>query len=202
LTHSSRAIQAVWGAFIGPLIAIVSFVCSVGNIPLAAVLWSGGISFAGVMAFIFADLVILPLLVIYAKYYGRQFAVRITALMFVAMVLAALIIELLFSALGLIPGGLRPGRSAVFGSLAVDYKLFLNLIGLAVFVTLFGLTFRRGATDPVCRMSVQAEGNPRLVFEGRSFHFCSEPCRTAFQADPARYIKTRRRAGLRSPARS
>ena len=80
----------------GPLIAVLSFVCSVGNVPLAAVLWSGGISFAGVMAFIFADLIVLPILVAYRKYYGMRFALRITALMFVTMVLAALVIDLPF----------------------------------------------------------------------------------------------------------
>src|SRR6266436_5557631 len=81
---------------LGPLIAVVSFVCSVGNIPLAAVLWSGGISFAGVLAFIFADLIVLPIIAIYRKYYGSRFAVRITALMYVTMVLAALAIDGIF----------------------------------------------------------------------------------------------------------
>ena len=89
------------------------FVCSVGNVPLAAVLWSGGISFAGVMAFIFADLIVLPILAIYRKYYGTAFTVRITALMFVTMVLAALVVDGLFSALGLIPPDrVRPARTS------------------------------------------------------------------------------------------
>ena len=79
--------KTVENVIVGPLIAVLSFVCSVGNIPLAAVLWSGGLSFAGVMAFIFADLIVLPILVVYRKYYGTAFAVRITALMFVTMVL-------------------------------------------------------------------------------------------------------------------
>ena len=77
---------------------MLSFVCSVGNIPLAAVLWSGGISFAGVMAFIFADLIVLPIIAIYRKYYGAGFALRITALMFTTMVIAALIVDGLFCA--------------------------------------------------------------------------------------------------------
>src|SRR3954466_15275556 len=93
LKDSPTLVQAFWGAFIGPVIAVLSFVCSVGNVPLAAVLWSGGISFAGVMAFIFADLIVLPIVSIYRKYYGTAFALRITALMFVTMVLAALIID-------------------------------------------------------------------------------------------------------------
>jgi uncharacterized membrane protein YraQ (UPF0718 family) len=147
LHGSSHLAQALWGAVIGPVIAVLSFVCSVGNVPLAAVLWSGGISFAGVIAFIFADLLVLPILVIYRKYYGARFALRITALMFVTMVLAALIIQGLFSVLGLIPSGPRPTRSDVFGSLAVNYKLVLNVCALVVFAALFWLTRRGGARN-------------------------------------------------------
>ena len=82
------------------MIAVLSFVCSVGNVPLAAVLWSGGLSFAGVMAFLFADLIVLPIILAYRKYYGWRFALRIIALMFVTMVVAALVVDLVFSALG------------------------------------------------------------------------------------------------------
>ena len=109
LEGSPALVQAVWGAVIGPVIAVLSFVCSVGNVPLAAVLWSGGISFAGVMAFIFADLIVLPIVAIYRKYYGTSYALRIVALMFVTMVAAALIVDGLFSA-----GGLIPNRAAAF----------------------------------------------------------------------------------------
>ena len=97
----------------GPIIAVLSFVCSIGNVPLAAVLWSGGISFGGVMAFIFADLIVLPIVVAYRKYYGTEFALRITALMFVTMVLAALIVDGLFSLAGLDPADpARAGRTS------------------------------------------------------------------------------------------
>ena len=85
--------KLIENAIVGPMIAILSFVCSVGNVPLAAVLWSGGISFAGVIAFIFADLIVLPIIQIYRKYYGNAYALRIVALMFVTIVLAALIVE-------------------------------------------------------------------------------------------------------------
>ncbi len=102
-TTRPRRVQTLWGAVIGPVIAVLSFVCSVGNVPLAAVLWSGGLSFAGVMAFIFADLIVLPIIFAYRKYYGTSFALRITALMLVTMILAALVVDLVFSALGLIP---------------------------------------------------------------------------------------------------
>ena len=148
LEDSPAAVQTIWGAFVGPVIAVLSFVCSVGNVPLAAVLWSGGISFAGVMAFIFADLIVLPIVAAYVKYYGMAFALRITALMFVTMVLAALIIDLLFGGLGLIPAD-RPSTEDVFGMIELDYKAALNALGVVIFVVLFALTMRRGATHHV-----------------------------------------------------
>jgi uncharacterized protein len=181
LDDAPAAVQTLWGAFIGPLIAVLSFVCSVGNVPLAAVLWSGGLSFAGVMAFIFADLIVLPILLAYRKYYGTRFAVRITALMFTTMVLAALVVELVFSAAGLIPDA-RPTTDDVFGSIAVDYKLVLNVIATLVFVALIGLTVRRGATDPVCGMTVDKRTALRLEHAGHTHFFCSEHCRAAFAA--------------------
>ena len=187
LKGSPHIVQTVWGAFIGPVIAVLSFVCSVGNVPLAAVLWSGGISFAGVMAFIFADLIVLPIVLIYRKYYGTHFALRITALMFVTMVAAALIVDVVFGALGLIPAGARPTRADIFGSLAVNYKLFLNLAGLAIFATLFWLTARRGATDPVCGMKVDRHKAVSRALGGETFYFCSEHCLHAFEVDPARH---------------
>jgi hypothetical protein len=138
---------------VGPMIAVLSFVCSVGNVPLAAVLWSGGISFAGVLAFLFADLIVLPIIAIYRKYYGTAFALRITALMFVTMVIAALIVDG-SSAARADPDRARPTRADIFGSIHVDYKLALNVLGVAIFAALFWLTARRGATDPVCGMKV------------------------------------------------
>jgi uncharacterized membrane protein YraQ (UPF0718 family) len=132
-------LPALENALVGPLIAVASFVCSVGNVPLAAVLWSGGIGFAGVVSFLFADLIVLPIIAIYRKYYGGEFALRIVALMFVTMVLASLAISAAFGLLGLIPIGPRPSRAGVFGSVKVDYKLFLNLLGAAVFAALFTL---------------------------------------------------------------
>jgi uncharacterized protein len=179
LEHSSSIVQALWGAFIGPLIAVLSFVCSVGNVPLAAVLWSGGISFAGVMAFIFADLIVLPIIAAYRKYYGTAFALRITALMFVTMVLAALVIDVLFSGLGLIPGG-RPSTSDVFGSIQVDYKLVLNVVATTIFAGLMWLTVRRGTTDPVCGMTIDRASALTAEHHGRTYYFCSEHCREAF----------------------
>src|SRR6201997_4695837 len=103
LRSAPAPLTAIENVIVGPLIAVLSFVCSVGNVPLAAVLWSGGISFAGVLAFLFADLIVIPILLIYRKYYGSAYAARTTALMFLTMVIAALIVSGVFSALGLIP---------------------------------------------------------------------------------------------------
>ena len=122
---------------------MASFVCSIGNVPLAAVLWSGGISFAGVLAFLFADLIVLPIILAYRKYYGDAFALRITALMFVTMVIAALAVDGVFSLAGLVPTGPRPSRGDVFGSVQVDYKLVLNVIATAIFAALMALSARR-----------------------------------------------------------
>jgi uncharacterized membrane protein YraQ (UPF0718 family) len=145
VTDAPGALRTLENVLVGPLIAVLSFVCSIGNVPLAAVLWSGGISFAGVLAFIFADLIVLPIVLAYRKYYGTGFALRITALMLVTMILAALVVDLLFGALGLIPTGPRPSRHDVFGSIELDYKLVLNVVATAAFAALIGLTRRRGA---------------------------------------------------------
>src|SRR5256885_4428290 len=161
---------------VGPLIAVLSFVCSVGYFPLAAVLWSGGISFSGVLAFIFADLIVLPIILIYRKYYGWRFTWRITVLMFITMVVGALVVDLLFSAVGIVPNGARPARGDVFGSLDLDYKLFLNLLGVAIFGALFWLTMRRGVTDPVCGMRVDRFKALRSHALGGAEFFCSEDC--------------------------
>jgi uncharacterized protein len=167
LEDASEAVQTVWGAFIGPVIAVLSFVCSVGNVPLAAVLWSGGISFAGVMAFIFADLIVIPIVLAYRKYYGTAFALRITALMFVTMVTAALIVDLVFGALGLIPSD-RPETEDVFGSIELDYKAVLNAFALGVFVTLFAMTSRRGAKDPSAAATASRRRAPSSRLRRRS----------------------------------
>ncbi|MEA2152893.1 MAG: uncharacterized protein QOI18_1126 [Solirubrobacteraceae bacterium] len=183
LTHTGGVLGAVENVIVGPIIAVLSFVCSVGNVPLAAVLWSGGISFAGVLAFLFADLIVLPIIAIYRKYYGTRFALRIVALMFVTMVVAALVVDGLFSGLGLIPTGPRPSRGDIFGTIAVDYKLFLNVLAALVFAALLWLTKRRGVTDPTCGMKVDKAKAVRMDFGEETFYFCSEHCLHAFEVD-------------------
>jgi YHS domain-containing protein len=180
--HAPQPLPVLENVVVGPLIAVVSFVCSIGNVPLAAVLWSGGISFAGVLAFLFADLIVLPIVAIYRKYYGWSFALRIVGLMFVTMAVAGIAVNGVFSLAGAVPHGARPTRAAVFGSVRVDYKLWLNLVGALVFGALFLLTMRRGATDPVCGMKVDRSKAISASVRGRTFYFCSEHCRHAFQA--------------------
>ena len=123
----------LWGPIVGPLVAVISFVCSVGNIPLAAVLWNGGISFGGVIAFILADLIILPILNIYRKYYGWKMAGFLFVTFYAAMAGAALIVELIFDALGLVPAQ----RNARVADAAItwDYTTWLNI----AFLILAGL---------------------------------------------------------------
>jgi uncharacterized protein len=188
LKHSSSVVSTIENVIVGPIIAVLSFVCSVGNVPLAAVLWSGGISFAGVLAFLFADLIVLPIIVVYRKYYGLEFTVRIVALMFLTMIVAGLIVDGLFSALAIIPSA-RPTRSNIFGSIHIDYKLLLNLLGIAIFSALFWLTARRGVTDPMCGMKVDRAKAVTKTVDGQTFHFCSHHCLHAFEANPSKYIR-------------
>jgi uncharacterized membrane protein YraQ (UPF0718 family)/YHS domain-containing protein len=181
LTHAPKPIPTIENVIVGPLIAIFSFVCSVGNVPLAAVLWSGGISFAGVLAFLFADLIVLPIVLIYRKYYGGAFAARITFLMLITMAVAGLLVDAAFSVLGLLPTGPRPTRADVFGAVRVDYKLWLNVFAVVVFGVLMWLTARRGATDPVCGMTVDRAKAITREVDGVRHHFCSPHCLAVFE---------------------
>jgi uncharacterized protein len=181
IVDAPAPLRLLENVLVGPLIAVLSFVCSVGNIPIAAVLWSGGIGFAGVIAFIFADLIVLPIVAIYRKYYGTAFALRIVALMLVTTVLAALAIDGLFSAAGLIPS-VRPTRADIFGSVKLDYKLVTNAIGAAIFLALFALTVRRGATDPVCGMKVDRDRAITRERAGKTLYFCTEHCAARFDS--------------------
>jgi uncharacterized protein len=140
ITDAPPLLRTIENVIVGPLIAVLSFVCSVGNVPLAAVLWSGGIGFGGVVAFLFADLIVIPIVLAYRKYYGNAFAFRITALMLVTIILAALIVDGVFGVVGLVPTGPRPTRTDVFGSVGLNYKLVLNVIATAIFLALVWLS--------------------------------------------------------------
>jgi YHS domain-containing protein len=129
---------------------------------------------------------VLPIIAAYVKYYGRAYALRITALMFVTIVISALVVNAVFGLAGLIPDT-RPSRSDIFGSIELDYKLVLNLLGLVIFAALIYLTVRRGATDPVCGMQVDRSKAVRLEHAGHTYYFCSEHCRAQFETDPDGY---------------
>ena len=135
-------LSKIWGPLVGPVVSVLSFVCSVGNVPLAAVLWNGGISFGGAVSFIFADLIIIPILLIYRKYYGMRMAMFILATFYVTMVLAGYIVELLFDGLGLTP----TTRHAKVGEMAIrwDYTTILNIVALGLAVGLISLFVRTG----------------------------------------------------------
>ncbi len=140
----------VWGPVIGPLVAILSFVCSVGNIPLAAVLWNGGISFGGVLAFIYSDLLVLPILNIYRKYYGWRMTAFILGTFWVSMAAAALAIEFLFQALHLIPAT-RSAR-VVEASITFNYTTVLNILFLALAAVLVARFMRTGGPQMLAEM--------------------------------------------------
>jgi uncharacterized membrane protein YraQ (UPF0718 family) len=132
----------LWGPIVGPLVAVISFVCSVGNIPLAAVLWNGGISFGGAIAFIFADLIILPILNIYRKYYGMKMAAFLFATFYAAMAGAALIVELIFGVLGLVPA--QRNARVVDASITWNYTTWLNIVFLILAAVLVWRFFTTG----------------------------------------------------------
>src|SRR5207245_8486287 len=124
----------LWGPLVGPLVAILSFVCSIGNVPLAAVLWNGGISFGGVIAFIFADLIVLPILDIYRKYYGLKVSIFLFVTMYASMAAAALTIELIFKAVGLVPA--ERHAKIVETAIQWNYTTIRNIIFFILAATL------------------------------------------------------------------
>jgi uncharacterized protein len=139
-----------WGPLVGPLVAVVSFVCSVGNVPLAAVLWNGGISFGGVIAFIYADLLVLPIIDIYRKYYGWKVTALIVGAFYLAMVVAALLVEFLFQVLGLVPSH-RSARIAEM-SITFNYTTVLNIIFLVIAALLLVRFFKTGGPKMLAHM--------------------------------------------------
>ena len=139
----SPTLRLLENAVVGPLVAIASFVCSVGNIPLASHLWANGISFGGVVAFIYADLLVVPLIIIYGKYYGARATVWIVGIFFGAMVVAGIAVDLLFSLLGLLPEGARQASAVQESKITWNYTSWLDLIALVVFAALLFLHLRK-----------------------------------------------------------
>jgi uncharacterized membrane protein YraQ (UPF0718 family) len=147
----------LWGPVIGPVISLLSFVCSIGNVPLAAVLWNGGISFGGVVAFIFADLIIIPILIIYRKYYGTRMMLTLLGIFYATMVAAGYVVEFGFGALGLIPAT-RTARVTQAG-LTWNYTTILNIVFLLVAAALVIRFFRSGG-GPMLKMMNGGPGEP------------------------------------------
>jgi uncharacterized membrane protein YraQ (UPF0718 family)/YHS domain-containing protein len=201
LTGTGGRWQLLENVVVGPLVAVLSFVCSVGNVPLAAVLWGGGISFSGVIAFIYADLIIIPLVLIYGRYYGWRLAALLVAVMFGAMVAAALAVDGIFSGLGLIPEERPSVDSITERGISWNYTTALNIVFTLVAAVLFWLTMRRGARDPVCGMTVDRAKAETAVHRGKRHFFCGPACRAKFEADPERYTARGASAGPAPAAR-
>jgi uncharacterized membrane protein YraQ (UPF0718 family) len=147
----------IWGPLIGPVVAVVSFVCSIGNVPLAVVLWKGGISFGGVVAFIFADLLILPILNIYRKYYGLKMATFLVGCFYVTMVIAGYVVELLFGGLGLIPS---PASATIPDQgVSWNYTTWLNIAFGLLAVALLVRFARTGGVPMLRMMNGPADGD-------------------------------------------
>jgi uncharacterized membrane protein YraQ (UPF0718 family) len=141
----------LWGPAVGPIVAILSFVCSVGNVPLAAVLWNGGISFGGVVAFLFADLIVLPILDIYRKYYRLKISAFLLVIFYISMALAALAVEFLFGALHLVPQERK--AQIVEEAIRWNYTTILNIVFLAVAMLLVIRFLRKGGPAMLRMMS-------------------------------------------------
>jgi len=143
-------VAKLWGPLVGPLVAVVSFVCSIGNVPLAAVLWNGGISFGGVVSFIFADLIVLPILNIYRKYYGGRMALFLLGTFFAAMAGAGYVVELLFGALRLVPAERK--AKVLEAAVTLNYTTVLNVAFLG-FALVLGVRFlRTGGREMLAHM--------------------------------------------------
>ncbi len=206
--------QHVWNAFfvsghgfwtslenavVGPLVALVASVCSIGNVPLAAALWAGGISFGGVIAFIFADLIAFPMLLVYRRYYGTRMALRMLLVFWGVMSVAGLATEYAFGAVGLVPVTRHAVSTA---ALSLGPTTVLNVVFLLLLVGLVVLSRRRvgdtAAVDPVCGMQVRTAEAPASLEEGDlKVYFCSERCHDRYVGAPT-VGPDRRQAGVGS----
>ena len=184
-------VSAVENAILGPVLAFISFVCSVGNVPLAAALWSGGIGFGGVVAFVFADLLAAPLVFIYRKFYGTALTVRLVLVFWAVISTAGLITQALFTVWSLVPA--RHAGAIADVHVGANYTTVLDvaaLIGLGWLYWLYRHRNRFGggaglAKDPVCGMQVRTADAPaRVRHLGHSVFFCSDRCRDRFTANP------------------
>ncbi|WP_226023828.1 permease [Halomicrobium salinisoli] len=182
-------------AIMGVTIAVLSFVGSMGNVPFAVALWGGGVSFAGVIAFVYADLITIPVLNVYRKYYGWTVMLYILGVFFVTMAFTGFLMELLFDALGIVPdlaGGETATEQTYF---ELNYTFYLNLVAFALSGFLL-VVYRRGLgapgqyRDPVCGMRTD-DSEPAATRDGETYYFCSGTCREAFEENPDEYATGR-----------
>jgi hypothetical protein len=145
LRSGPTPLRLIENALVGPIIAIISFVCSVGNIPLASHLWANGISFGGVVAFIYGDLLVVPLILIYAKYYGGRATAWIVAVFYLTMVISGVVIDLVFSALGIVPTGARPPSAVAHAMIKWNYTSWLDCVAVVAFAILLYLHLRQSS---------------------------------------------------------
>ena len=210
---SHPTLAKVEGPLVGPLVAIVSFVCSVGNVPLAAVLWRSGISFGGVVSFIFADLIVLPILDIYRKYYGWKVMFYILATFYVTMAIAGYVVEVLFGALGIIPTDRSVAK--ISEGISFNYTTWLNIVFLLIAAVLVWRFLRTNGLamlqmmdkpvtdmadqalvkDPVCGMTINPmDAVAESDYKGQTFYFCSVADKQTFDRNPERYTQPATRA--------
>ena len=178
---------------LGPFLAIISFVCSIGNVPLAAALWTGGITFGGTIAFVFADLIALPLLLIYRKYYGTRLTAKLLAVFWATMSLAGLVTDYLFRVLGIAPAADTTAHGMVGRDVwGWNHTTVLNVLALLAFAGIYWLYRRRDrlgggagyAKDPVCGMQVEVAHAPAVAErDGQIHYFCSDHCAHRFRSE-------------------
>jgi uncharacterized membrane protein YraQ (UPF0718 family)/YHS domain-containing protein len=181
--------SALENVVLGPFLAVISFVCSIGNMPLAAALWAGGISFGGVVSFVFADLITLPLLLMYRKYYGTRLTLKLLAVFWATMSLAGLATEYLFKAVQISPPAVPKHGNVGRDAWGLNYTTVLDFVALAAFAVLYWLYRNRDrfgggdgyAKDPVCGMQVEM-AHPGAVsrYDGQPVYFCSDHCRAKY----------------------
>ena len=178
-------------AVMGVTVAVLSFVGSIGNVPFAVALWGGGVSFGGVIAFVYADLITIPVLNVYRKYYGWKIMLYILGVFFVTMAFTGFLMELLFDALGIVPdlaGGETATEQTYF---KLNYTFYLNIIAFALSGFLL-YVYRRGLgapgqyRDPVCGMRTDDEG-PSASYDGTTYYFCSKRCKRTFEEEPTEF---------------
>jgi uncharacterized membrane protein YraQ (UPF0718 family)/YHS domain-containing protein len=202
---NNPTLNQFWGPLVGPLVSMLSFVCSIGNVPLAAVLWNGGISFGGVIAFIFADLIILPILNIYRKYYGGRMSLYLLGVTYAAMALAGFLIGLAFQLLGIAPT--NHAVKVLQSHPEWNYTTFLNFAFLALIAVLGWRFLRTGGRemlaamevspqelaaqtkDAVCGMTVDPTTASQIEHNGNTYCFCSDGCKAEFEKRPDRYAE-------------